>query len=466
MRRTVRDLRWGVPLTCLLAACGSSGGSGGTGGAGGMGTGGTDAGASAGSGGATTGTGGAAPSDAGTGGANTDAGALPTNAAVYTMSNAAAGNAIVGFKRAANGSLSPMAAPFVTGGKGSGAGLGEQGALAYDLTNNRLLTVNGGDHSFSVLPVNSDGTLGTALNVTAASAGAVAPMLSGPKSITFHGDLIYVLYQGTATIPSMIAGWKLGTTGGLAATAIAGSALTLSSDTQSVDPAQVEFTPDGKYLVVTEKQSGAAGAVKGAGKIDTFSVDDAGVAKKMGSYDPAPTPVADGGVTLQMTPFGFEFLGQYLIVSEAGSTGVGAYTYAGGVIAPVAASQFQPTDPAPCWVAVTANWAYVANARGPNISGFTVGANGALSNIGAVANAVVASTGRTIPGDGGVTIQGPTDEFFSVDGKYLYVLNAAVPSVGVFKVESNGTLSRVGDTDYTPAMTDALPMGAVGIVAR
>ncbi len=42
-----------------------------------------------------------------------------------------------------------------------------------------------------------------------------------------------------------------------------------------------------------------------------------------------------------MTPFGFEFAGTHLIVSEAGSNGVGSYIYAGGVIAPVAAPAAQ-----------------------------------------------------------------------------------------------------------------------------
>jgi hypothetical protein len=460
-------------LAGLLAACSSNnndstGGTGGSGGGAGNGSGGaaaTDAGTNSGSGGAVTAT--DAGTDNGSGGAASDAGALPANAAVYIMSNAAAGNAIYGFHRGADGALIPMAAPFATGGKGSGLGLGEQGAIAYDRANERLLTVNAGDHSFSALPVSADGTPGTALNVTASSAGAVGAMLNGPKSITFHGDLVYVLYEGTATIPSMIAGWKLASAAGgeLGATAIAGSALPLSSTTQGVDPAQIEFTPDGKFLVVTEKQSGAAGAVMGAGKLDTFAVDAAGVATKKGSYDPAPLPGdGDGGVMPQMTPFGFEFLGTYLIVAEAGSTGAGVYTYADGVIAPVPSAQFSMTDPAPCWVAVTANWAYVTNARGPSISGFTVGANGALSNVGPIANAVVASTGKAITGDGGVTFEGPTDEFFSVDGQYLYVLNSAVPSIGIFKVESNGTLSRVGAGDYTPP-AQAMPPGTAGIVA-
>ena len=410
---------------------------------------------------------GGATGDAGDTGDAGSAGAPPvvvptTQTAVYTMSNDATANQVNGFLRAADGTLTPMAAAFPTGGKGSGAALGEQGALAYDLVNNRIYTVNAGDGSFSVFPVKLDGTLGSALNVTTAGFPATAANMIGPKSITFHGNTVYVLYEGSATVASMIAGWTL-SANGTTATAIAGSALALGAAAKSVDPAQIEFSPDGKWLVVSEKAGTGTGAVAGAGAIDTFAVDATGLAAVKGSYATAKVGATTAN---QMTPFGFEFLGNYLIMSEAGSTGVGSYTYAGGVIAPVATAQFASTDPAPCWVAVKGNYAYVTNTKGPNISGFTVNATGGLGNIGPINNAIVASTGEAIPDPGGTIFHGPTDEFVSIDGKYLYVLNSAVPSIGVFGIEANGTLSRVGAKDYTPTALTALPKGSAGIVAR
>ncbi len=398
-----------------------------------------------------TGDGSSAPADSST---PVDAG--PSIApAVYTMTNAATGNAIVGFARSADGSLTPMASAFPTGGNGSGAGLGEQGAVAYDYATNRVYAVNAGDNSFSFLPVNADGSLGTAVKVPA-SAGS----LVGPKSVAVSGSTVYVLYEGNATTASAIAGYSVT---GAAGTPIAGSVLLLSSATQSVDPAQISFSPDGKWLVVTEKQSGTGTpTVTGPGSIDTFAVDANGLATKQGFYPPAGL-ADDAG--LQMKPFGFAFYGSYLVVSEAASTGVGSYTYAGGVIAPITgAAQFLPTDPAPCWVTFSGAWAYVANAMGPDVSGFTVsGTTGGLTNIGTAANAVVAPTGKTIVTDAGTTFQGPTDDATSEDGKFLYVVNAAVPSIGSFAVNADGTLTRVGSADYTAA---SLPGGIVGIVAR
>jgi 6-phosphogluconolactonase (cycloisomerase 2 family) len=373
------------------------------------------------------------------------------------MTNAAAGNAILGFTRAADGSLTAMAAPFATGGKGSGAALGEQGAIVYDAAGERLFAVNAGDDSFSVFPVEATGALGAAVDVPASGVPGGSALV-GPKSITVHGNTAYVLFEGNATTASAIAGWTLS---GTAATFIAGSIVPLSSTTESVDPAQIEFTPDGDWLVVTEKQSGGAASVAGSGSIDTFAVSAAGVATKKGFY---PTASAGVDAGLQQTPYGFAFSGTTLVVSEAGSTGAGTYTYAGGVIAPVAgATQFLPTDPAPCWVAVSADWAYVANAKGPDVSGFTVGAGGGLTSVGSAANAVVARTGNEVVTDAGTTFDGPTDEAVSADGKYLYVLDGALPAIGAFAVNADGTLTRVGAADFTSA---TLVANVVGLAAR
>src|SRR5207248_7379662 len=65
--------------------------------------------------------------------------------AVYVMSNAPAGNAVLAFDRAANGALSP-AGSYATGGNGTGAGLGSQGALVLSADGRWLLAVNAGSN--------------------------------------------------------------------------------------------------------------------------------------------------------------------------------------------------------------------------------------------------------------------------------------------------------------------------------
>src|SRR5207247_11098924 len=58
----------------------------------------------------------------------TTADATGTAGAVYTLTNAASGNAVVAFSRSASGELAP-AGTFATGGLGGGSGLRSQGGV-------------------------------------------------------------------------------------------------------------------------------------------------------------------------------------------------------------------------------------------------------------------------------------------------------------------------------------------------
>jgi len=72
--------------------------------------------------------------------------------AVYTITNASSGNEVLVYKRSADGSLSFMAA-YSTGGLGSGAGLGSQGAVALSENDRWLFVVNAGSNEVSVFAV-------------------------------------------------------------------------------------------------------------------------------------------------------------------------------------------------------------------------------------------------------------------------------------------------------------------------
>jgi hypothetical protein len=65
------------------------------------------------------------------------AGPQLAQAAVDTLSNASGANQVAAYLRASNGSLSRMGR-FATGGAGTGAALGSQGALAFDATSGRF----------------------------------------------------------------------------------------------------------------------------------------------------------------------------------------------------------------------------------------------------------------------------------------------------------------------------------------
>src|SRR5437764_9668678 len=190
--------------------------------------------------------------------------------AVYTLTNQVAGNAVAVFNRAADGTLS-AAGTIATGGTGTGGSLGSQGAVALSDDGRRLFAVNAGSNDVSVFDV---GPTGLSLASQTASGGTL------PISLTAHGSLLYVLNAGGA---GNISGFSVGAIGGL--TPIAGSTQPLSGT--NVGPAQVSFSPDGRRLVVTEKNTNL---------LDVYAVDANGAASGRASVASA------GG-----TPFGFAF---------------------------------------------------------------------------------------------------------------------------------------------------------------
>ena len=90
------------------------------------------------------------------------AGAIPLSArvdtpgAVYVITNAMTGNAVIAYGRSADGSLSPLGT-FETGGLGTGAGLGSQGAVIVSDDHRLLFAVNAGSNSISSFRVRPDG---------------------------------------------------------------------------------------------------------------------------------------------------------------------------------------------------------------------------------------------------------------------------------------------------------------------
>lgn len=331
--------------------------------------------------------------------------------AVYTSSNAAAGNAVLVFSRGPGGALT-AAGSFSTGGLGTGAGLGSQGAIALDEDGNRLYVVNAGSNDISVLAVHANGL--TLLDKVA-SGGAK------PISLTVREHVLYVLNAGALNI----SGFRIHANGQLAP--IAGSTRALGAGAAA--PAEIAFSPNGEWLAVSEK---------GSSTIDTFHVDEDGVA------GPAVTTASHGS-----TPFGFAFDKRgHAIVSEAGVNAVSSYVVAhNGGLQVVTGSLVDGTQQAPCWIAVSEDgrYAYATNAHSGTITGFKVGHDGSLTLLDS--NAITATPGGA-----------PLDMAFSDGDKFLYVNNGA-GVFNVFRTHEDGSLSNLGNMG-------AFPAGAAGIAAR
>jgi DNA-binding beta-propeller fold protein YncE len=96
---------------------------------------------------------------------------------------------------------------------------------------------------------------------------------------------------------------------------------------------------------------------------------------------------------------------------------------------------------ADCRDAVSPNgkWAYVSNAGSDTISGYNIGAKGVLTPIEA---SVVVGTLPAGSNNHEITV--------SSDGLYLYSLDSAEGTIGVFAIQSNGSLTYLGVTGGLP----------------
>ena len=340
---------------------------------------------------------------------------------VYTLANASGANQIAAYLRASNGSLSRQGR-VATGGNGSGDGLGSQGALAFDAASQRFFAVNPGDDSISMLAVGAGGTL-----------SMVAKVPSGgkrPVSITAANGTVYVANQGAlgmATVNANITGFKID---GNNLTPIAGSTRPLSG-TGDVRPTDIEFSPDGKFLVVSERF---------AHKLDTFAVVN-GVAQA-GNFQ----------TSAGMQPFAFDWSPEgALVVAEVGAgaangSSVSSYSIsATGALTPIT-SALATGQTAACWIVVAGGHAYVANAGSGTLTGVDITESGALSlhdQTGVIAT----------PGPGAV------DLAVTPDRGYLYSLAGSPRALHVYEIGTDGDLAE------RAALTD-IPTNATGLISR
>lgn len=346
--------------------------------------------------------------------------------AVYTMTNAAAGNEVLVYDRFADGALR-FAGDYKTGGAGSGDGLGNQGGVTLSDNHRWLLVVNAGSNEISVFEVQRDGL---ELTDVEASDG------DRPISVAIHDDLVYVVHAGSDTV----SGFRLGQDGKLVA--IEDSSRALSG--AGTAPAQVGFSPDGRFLLVTEKATN---------NIDVFPLDD-----KDGTISDSDVNFipAEG-----MTPFAFNFgRRNQLFVSEVfgGAEDAGAvssYTLGKDGQLQVIDASVPNTETAPCWLVVTNSGRYLFTTNTPDdsLSAYSIDFDGQLE--------LIDADGRTGEPEEGAN---PLDMDLSDDGRFLYTLNIGNGTISTFRVMPNGGLEQVHVVDIMDS--DSLPSGINGLAAR
>src|ERR1700722_13931294 len=167
---------------------------------------------------------------------------------VFVMTNNADANQVVAFQRDPNGTLENPHS-YRTDGRGSGGTvdpLASQGSLTLSADHGWLFAVNAGSGSLSVFRVN-----GAQLELT----DRVATEGSEPNSVAQFGSLVYVLNTAGS---SSVVGFTFDN-GKLVR--IPNSLRFLSAN--AVASGSVAFSPDGRFLIVTEKATN---------NLDVFSV--------------------------------------------------------------------------------------------------------------------------------------------------------------------------------------------------
>ena len=355
---------------------------------------------------------------------------------VYINDNTAPANAVAGFDRHADGSLTAMpGSPFAIGGSGAGHPDASQGSLELSADGRYLLAVDAGSNQVSVLRIKPDGSLQAVQGSPVASGGV------DPVSIAVHGDLVYVANAGpgAGAGDTNYTGFRLDAGGHLRA--IPDSTYPLPNDSK---PGQVLFNGDGTRL---------AGTRIATSRIDSFTVGGDG---RLTAAPGSPYDAQAFSPTQGYGQLGSEFSPtdpNQLFVSDA-HTAAGGAAFPGlvssfadasdGTLTPVGAPVANDGGAA-CWIEIShdGSFLFVVNTASASVSSYSIGAGGTLN--------FLQSTG---PGQVGA---GAEDARLAPDGSTLWVVESGTNAVTGFTV-NGGTL--------TPLAEATGPLGATpsGIV--
>lgn len=334
----------------------------------------------------------------------------------FAMTNAVGGNTVMAYLRSSDGTLVNVASEQ-TGGSGVGHGLENQGALAVSQDGRFLYVVNPGSDDVSVFRIRGESLQ---LIDRAPSGGTL------PVSVAEWNGIVYVLNRNESADPNSgptIQGFELSPAGVLSA--IPGSRITLRATNTTA--AQIAISPDGRWIVVTER---------GADEIDLVQLSEdhrPGTVKRM--------PSAGHG------PFGFAVsntLRLYIAESSAGTAS--AYDINSGGTLSVLSAALPTQQRATCWLTISPDekWVYVTNTASRSISSYRVAQDGSLLLVASVATTTSAP---------------PLDATVDATGSHLNVLETD-GSIETFLVDkASGLLS-------SQQIVPGLPSGANGLTGN
>src|SRR5262249_52597042 len=337
---------------------------------------------------------------------------------VFVQTDNTAGNQVVAYDRATDGTLS-FAGIYNTGGLGGqltgsvSDHLASQGSLTYDSRHSLLYAVNAGSDTVTVFVAHRD----RLFRQQVISSGGRFPV-----SVAVHGNLVYVL---NALNGGSVRGYRV----------FAGRLFPIRGSKRLVHldragspefvntPGQVAFSPDGSQIIVTTKANG--------NDVDVFGVRPGGTLTTSPVVNSLP-----GTVPFALT---FDPAGD-LVITEAGPSALATFAlHSDGTI-----TQIDAVDTgqlAACWVTSVGRRLFTSNTGSGNVSRFTSDAHGQLTLLGQTA-----------------TDPGTVDSSATPDGRFLYVQTGGSGVVDEFSV-TGGTLTQIGTVTVPGAV------GGEGIAA-
>lgn len=320
---------------------------------------------------------------------------------VYTMTNNTASNAVLAFKRAADGSLT-VAGTYKTGGKG----------IAGDIDDQHSLRTSG-DFIFAANPGSNDISVFKKAMKGLEKVGQYPSGGLNPVSIAISGSTLVVANQAVKEGTPNLATFKIGQDGSLKM-----MGMMKSNFKDGAGPADVDFAPDGKMLAVTYGYQ-----AENTSMVATFNLDDKGMLSKLSEA------AAYGPVGLSWNPNG-----NRIYVSTFRSASILSFEVGqnGKLMEP---QMLKDTEAAACWTLVNAagDRLYVANFVSNSISIYSLDEKGDAKFMSAIKRPTVSGNDTK-------------DLALSEDGKFLYVLGSTSKRIDAFKVGEDGGLSFASST--------------------
>ncbi len=347
--------------------------------------------------------------------------------AVFAMTNETEDNRIITYRRAPHGAIQSVGS-ISTRGRGIGTDLDTQGGLELSPDHRFLYAVNAGSDEVTVFSV--EGTELTFLQKVYAG--------DQPNSLTMHHNLLYVLNGSVAG--NGIRGFRIATDGTL--TPLQGSTRLLSSPIAV--PGEVQFSPDGRALLVTQKTTNVLLPPHNA--IDVFRVKSNGFASAL------PRRVASHG----LRPFSLAFRpdGRLVVVESfnaaPGASALSSYRLTSERRLSVISGSVPNRQTDTCWVVITEDGrrVFTANFGSGTISTYSFSSSGKV---------------RLIDGNAAFVglLSQPVDLALSDDSRYIYLLLRGTGGVASFRIQEDGSLESLG------VVTGGLPVadGASGLAA-